>query len=59
MNTFLKVFFGIILIMLGLLVIFSSPFAALFFGGAGFVVQLVLGIAMIAGGITLFIKVRA
>lgn len=59
MNAFLKVFFGIILIMLGLLVIFSSPFASLFFGGAGFVVQLVLGIAVIAGGITLFIKVRA
>ena len=58
MGTFLKVFFGLILIGLGLLFLFGSPLAALFGGPIPFFIQIIIGVAMIAGGITLFIKVR-
>jgi hypothetical protein len=57
MGTFLKIFFGIILGILGLFVIIGSPFAGIIGAGA-FIVQLVIGIAMIAGAFTLFIKAR-
>ncbi|MFO7712436.1 MAG: hypothetical protein R6V51_04435 [Dehalococcoidia bacterium] len=56
MITFLKVFFGIILLVLGVLFISCSPFAAVFFGGTGFIVQLIVAIALTAGAITLFIS---
>jgi len=58
MVTFLKIFFGIILIVLGVLFVACSPVAALFFGGTGFIVQLIVAIALIAGAITLFITAR-
>ena len=58
MVTFLKIFFGIILIVLGVLFATCSPVAAVFFGGAGFIVQLIVAIAMRAGAITLFIRAR-
>lgn len=51
MGTFLKVFGGIILIILGIF-IFRSAIGLLFQGPIGFII----GIALIAGGITLFIK---
>ena len=58
MGTFLKIFFGIILLVLGLLFAACSPFAAIFFGGVGFIVQVIIVIALIAGAITLFITAR-
>jgi len=58
MGIFLKIFFGIILLLLGVLSATCSPFAAVFFGGVGFIVQLIIGIALIAGAITLFITAR-
>ena len=58
MVVFLKVFFGIVLIVLGVLFVACSPVAGLFFGGAGFAVQLIVAIALIAGAITLFITAR-
>jgi len=57
MATFLKIFFGIILGVLGFLVTIGSPFAGVIGAGA-FILQLVIGIAMIAGALTLFIKAR-
>jgi hypothetical protein len=58
MVTFLKTFFGIILLVLGVLFVACSPVAAVFFGGAGFIVQLIVAIALIAGAITLFVTAR-
>jgi len=58
MGTFLKIFFGILLMILGVLTFSCSPFAALWLGGFGFWVQVLIGIAMIAGAITLWIKAR-
>jgi len=61
MGTFLKVFFGLVLIGAGFyFIFFSAPFALMLGlgGGSGFIIQLIIGIALIAGGITLFIKVR-
>lgn len=61
MGTFLKVFFGLVLIGLGLyFIFFSAPFGLMLGlgGGTGFIIQLIIGIALIAGGMTLFIKVR-
>jgi len=58
MVTFLKIFFGIILMVLGVLTLSCSPFAGLWLGGLGFWVQVLIGIAMIAGAITLWIKAR-
>lgn len=58
MVTFLKIFFGIILIVLGVLFVTCSPVTAVFFGGVGFFVQLIVAIALIAGAITLFITAR-
>jgi hypothetical protein len=57
MITFLKIFFGLVLLGLGLFIIIASPFAMIIGGGA-FIVQLIIGIALIAGAFTLFIKVR-
>lgn len=59
MVTFLKIFFGIILLVLGVLFVACTPVAAVFFGGAGFIVQLIVAIALIAGAITLFITTRS
>lgn len=56
MITFLKIFFGIILLVLGILFVGCTPVAAVFFGGAGFIVQLIVAIALTAGAITLFIS---
>jgi len=58
MGTFLKIFFGILLMILGVLTFSCSPFAALWLGGFGFWAQILIGIAMIAGAITLWIKAR-
>jgi hypothetical protein len=58
MVTFLKVFFGIVLLVLGILFVGCSPFAAVFFGGAGFIVQVIVAIALLAGAITLFVTAR-
>jgi len=61
MGTFLKVFFGLILMGLGFYFIFwSAPFGLMLGlgGGTGFIVQVIIGIALIAGAITLFIKAR-
>lgn len=58
MGTFLKIFFGILLFVLGIFTFSCSPFAALWLGGVGFWVQVLIGIAMIAGAITLWIKAR-
>jgi hypothetical protein len=61
MGTFLKVFFGLILMGLGFYFIFwSVPFGLMLGlgGGTGFIIQVIIGIALIAGSITLFIKVR-
>jgi len=58
MGTFLKIFFGILLMILGVLTLSCSPFGALWLGGFGFWVQVLIGIAMIAGAITLWIKAR-
>jgi hypothetical protein len=57
MATFLKIFFGLVLLGLGLFVLTASPFAVIIGAGA-FIVQVIIGIALIAGGITLFVKVR-
>jgi hypothetical protein len=57
MQTFLKIFFGLILGILGFLVLIGSPFAGII-GANAFIVQVIIGIAMIAGAITLFVKVR-
>ena len=56
-TTFLKVFFAIVLMVLGFFTLIGSPFAGLMGAGA-FVLQVIIGIAMIAGAITLFIKAR-
>jgi len=58
MGTFLKIFFGILLMILGILTFSCAPFASLWLGGVGFWVQVLIGIAMIAGAITLWIKAR-
>ena len=58
MGTFLRIFFGILLMILGVITLSCSPFASLWLGGAGFWVQVLIGIAMIAGAITLWIKAR-
>lgn len=58
MGTFLKIFFGLILVILGGFVLVSSGVAAIFFGAGGFIVQVIIAIAMWAGAITLFIKAR-
>ena len=58
MRTFLIVFCAIILALLGILVIVTSGFAILFGGTVGAYVQIIIGIALIAGAITLGIKVR-
>ena len=59
MITFLKVFFGLVLMGLGFYFIFlGGPFSLMLGGGTAFIVQLIIGIALIAGSITLFIKVR-
>jgi len=58
MGTFLKISFGIVLMVLGVLTASCSPFVSLWLGGAGFLAQLLVGIAMIAGAITLWIKAR-
>lgn len=58
MGTFLRVFLGMILMGLGLFVLFGSPFAAVFGGPGHFITQVIIGIALIAGGITLFIRAR-
>ena len=59
MGTFLKVFFGLVLMGLGFyFIFFSAPFGLVFGGGTSFIVQVIIGVALIAGGITLFIKVR-
>ncbi len=58
MGTFLRIFFGIILLVLALLFGACSPVAAIFFGGVGFIVQVIVVIALIAGAITLFITAR-
>lgn len=56
MITFLKIFFGIILLLLAILFVSCTPVAAVFFGEAGFIVQLIVSIALIAGAISLFIS---
>lgn len=43
---------------LGGFVLVSSGVAAIFFGAGGFIVQVIIAIAMWAGAITLFIKAR-
>ena len=53
MGTFLKIFGGIILIVLGIFIA-RSAIIFLFQGPIGFII----GIALIAGGIALFIKAR-
>jgi hypothetical protein len=58
MGTFLKIFFAIVLWLLGVFVLISSFLGFMFFGGAGFIVQIIVAIALIAGAITLSIKVR-
>jgi hypothetical protein len=58
MGTFLKIFFAIILWLLGVFVLISSFLGLMFFGAAGFIVQIIVAIALIAGAITLSIKVR-
>jgi hypothetical protein len=59
MVTFLKIFFGLILMGLGFYFIFlGGPVSLMFGGGTAFIVQLIIGIALIAGSITLFIKAR-
>jgi hypothetical protein len=59
MSDSLKIFFGVvILIGMALYVVFLSPFAAVFFGLGDFVTKAIIVIALIAGGIALFIKVR-
>jgi hypothetical protein len=54
MRTFLKIFFGLILLGLGIFVLIASPLAGIIGAGA-FIVQVIIGIAMIAGALTLFI----
>jgi len=58
MGTFLRIFFGILLMVVGVLTLSCSPFAVLWLGGLGFWVQVLIGIAMIAGAITLWVKAR-
>ena len=58
MGTFLKVFLGLILAVLGGFVLMSSGVAAIFFGAGGFIVQVIIAIALWAGAITLFAKAR-
>lgn len=57
MGTFVKIFFGILLGVLGLLFVIGSPLGCLG-GAAGFGILFIIGIAMLAGSLTLFIKVR-
>jgi len=57
MTTFLKIFFGLLLLGLGLFVLIASPFAGIIGPGA-FIVQVIIGIAMIAGALTLFVTAR-
>jgi hypothetical protein len=57
MRTFLRIFFGLILLGFGCFVLISSPFAGLIGAGA-FIVQVIIGIAMIAGALTLFVTAR-
>jgi len=57
MRIFLKIFFGLILLGLGCFVLIASPFAGIIGAGA-FIVQVIIGIAMIAGAFTLFITIR-
>jgi len=57
MRTFLKIFFGLILFGFGFFVLIASPFATLIGAGA-FIAQVIIGIACIAGAITLFITAR-
>jgi hypothetical protein len=58
MGNSLKVFFGIlILIGMVLYIVFLSPFAAVFFGLGPFVTKVIIVIALIAGVVTLLIKV--
>jgi hypothetical protein len=58
MGNSLKVFFGIlILIGMVLYIVFLSPFAAVFFGLGPFVTKAIIVIALIAGVVTLLIKV--
>jgi len=56
MITFLKIFFGIILLLLGVLFVSCTPVAAVLFREVGFIVQLIVAIALIAGAISLFIS---
>jgi len=50
--------FGAILIALGLYALLGPPFALLLLGRAGLIGQIIIGIALIAGGVILFIKAR-
>jgi len=58
MRTFLKIFAGIILGLGGLYILICSFLGYIFFGTVGFIVQVIIAIALIAGSITLFIKAR-
>ena len=59
MGTFLKVVFGLVLMGLGFyFIFFGAPFGLMLGGGTAFIVQLIIGVALIAGSITLFIKAR-
>jgi hypothetical protein len=49
MRTFLKVFFGLILLGIGCFVLVAAPLVGIIGPGA-FIVQVIIGIAMIAGG---------
>jgi hypothetical protein len=60
MITYLKVLLGLILVGLGCRFVLSGA-ASLVLGlgdRTGFIEELIIGIALIAGGVTVFIKVR-
>jgi hypothetical protein len=60
MITYLKVLLGLILVGLGCRFLLSGA-ASLVLGlgdRTGFIEELIIGIALIAGGVTVFIKVR-
>ncbi len=50
--------FAVILVVIGLYALLGPGFARLLFGSAGLIAQVIIGIALIAGGVILFIKAR-
>lgn len=49
---------GAILVLVGLYALWGPGFAALLFGRAGLIGQVIVGIDLIAGGVAVFIKAR-